>query len=106
MLFEPATCSPTIDAANPNAEFTFEPVPNGRRANMGHTSGTTDATPSLPDVNGDNFIDGIDVLHIALSFASMNGDSHYAELADVNQDNAVDGLDLTEVSKEFGTGCD
>ncbi len=102
----PAECSPTIDAADPGLDFSAEPAPDGGRANMGHTGGTTAATPSLPDLNGDGVVDGIDMLRLSVSFGSTSADARYNSSVDVNGDGSVDGDDLALVAPDYGMSCD
>jgi len=53
----PGVCSPTIDAADPLADFSAEPEPNGGKANMGHLGGTVGATRSFLCVETCNGVD-------------------------------------------------
>jgi hypothetical protein len=58
--------SPCIDAGDPNADFSDEPVPNGERINMGAYSGTAyasmkDIPNPFPDINEDGIIDVMDL---------------------------------------------
>jgi hypothetical protein len=98
-------CSPTTDAADPAADWSLEPQPNGGRANLGHLGGTADATSSLPDVNGDLLVDGVDVLRIATAFASTAAQARYYAAADLDRDGDVDGDDLAYVAARFGRDC-
>jgi hypothetical protein len=102
----PAECSPTIDTADPGLDFSAEPAPDGSRANMGHTGDTSAATPSLPDLNGDGIVDGIDMLRLSVSFGSDSADARYNSEADVNSDGSVDGDDLALVASDYGLSCD
>jgi hypothetical protein len=108
LTYEPQPCSPTIDAADPSIDWSLEPQPNGGVANMGHTGGTAMAVSgySSIDINGDGFVDGIEVLRIATSFGSMLGMGHYSVAADLNRDDLVDGEDLAFVSTLFGQTCE
>ncbi len=101
----PDVCSPTIDAADPAEPFDLEPEPNGRRANQGHLGDTAGATPSLPDVNGDRLVDGVDVLRIASAFASTSTSPRYLAAADLDRNGIVDGDDLAYVAARFGRDC-
>ena len=101
----PQACSPTLDAADPGLDYSLESPPNGGRANMGHSGGTADATPSLADLNGDAVVDGIDVLRLSVSFGSSTGDPRFDAGLDVNGDGMVDGDDLAYVADEFGDSC-
>jgi hypothetical protein len=103
--FVPGICSPTIDAADPAEPFSDEPDPDGQRANMGDLGGTPSATVSLPDPSGDSLVDGIDILRIATSFASVLGDGWYSSDADVDKNGEVDGNDLSFVAAYYGTSC-
>ncbi|NOX88070.1 MAG: T9SS type A sorting domain-containing protein [Calditrichaeota bacterium] len=52
MSFKIDVSSPTIDAGDPNDDFSQEPEPNGGRINQGVLGGTPMATPSLqPRIN-------------------------------------------------------
>jgi len=101
----PDICSPTTDAADPAEVFDLEPQPNGGRANLGHLGGTADATPSLPDVNGDLLVDGVDVLRIASAFASTAAQARFYAAADLDRNGIVDGDDLAYVATRFGKDC-
>jgi hypothetical protein len=103
--FLPDVCSPTIDAADPAADFSAEPAPNGQRANMGHLGGTSGAAGTLPDINGDDVVDGVDLLAIATSFASVSSSSWYSAAADLDKDLDVDGDDLAFVAAYYGRAC-
>lgn len=61
----------------------------------------------LPDVNGDGFVDGIDVLRIAVAFASNVGQPRYSAFADLDGDGMVDGVDLALAAamRDFAMGC-
>lgn len=104
-VYEPATCSPTIDTADPAFDFSLEAKPDGGRANMGHTGGTPDSTSSLADASGDGTVDGIDVLRIAVAFGSSFGDPRWDGNADLDSNNLVDGNDLSYVAGDFGQIC-
>lgn len=112
-FFFPLLCSPTIDAGDP-AEGTFlgqgglqeERQPNGRRANLGHTGLTLNATITLPDATGDALVDGADVLRLATSFASISTDAaRYNASADLDRDGDIDGNDLAYMAASFGKAC-
>lgn len=99
-------CSPLIDAADPAADYSQEGQPNGGRANIGHQGGTASSVGGLADVNGDDIVDGIDVLRIATSFASTPSDpSRYLAAADLDANGIVDGFDLSYVGAGFGDTC-
>ncbi len=101
----PDTCSPTIDAADPAADYSQEPELHGGRANMGHLGGTSAAVQSRADVNRDRIVDGVDILRIAVSFGAYRGASRYVEAADLNRDDVVSGTDLAFVASQFGSRC-
>ena len=105
VTFVPATCSPTIDAADPAFDVGEEPGPNGGRANMGHTGGTAEAARSLADASGDGFVDGIDVLRLSVAFGAASGQPRYNAAVDFNSDNIVDGADLALLAADFGEVC-
>ncbi len=106
-LSVPSICSPTVDAADPAADFSLEPEPNGDRANQGHLGGTADAVQTLPDASGDRIVDGVDVLRIASAFASDLAltPARYFAPADRDNDGDVDGDDLAYVAAFFGRAC-
>lgn len=100
-------CSPATDLADPEVDFSSEPLPNGLRANLGHLGGTVTATPTLPDLNGDRQIDGMDLLRIAAAFASdraLAPERFYAP-ADLDGNGLVDGDDLAFMAAFFGFEC-
>ncbi len=101
----PAQCSGSVNRGDPALPFSAEPSPNGNRVNIGHLGGTSSATTSLADVNGDFSVDGVDVLRIATSFASSTGQPRYLIGADIDRDGQVDGDDLALVATQFGTSC-
>jgi hypothetical protein len=101
----PDVCSPAIDGADPAADYSQEPQPNGERANLGFLGGGPEATRILPDTNGDGAIDGLDILDLAVAFASGPGDPRYSVSADIDLNDFVDGLDLAQVAARFGTVC-
>ena len=113
LLLLPAACSPTIDAADPSLEFADEQAPNGARANMGHTGGTEAATASLADLNGDNLVDGIDVLRVSVAAGTSandpndpdDDDPRFDESVDTDSSGDIDGDDLMFVGIEFGSSC-
>jgi len=113
LLLLPAACSLTIDAADPALDFVAEQAPNGARANMGHTGGTADGTASLADLNGDNLVDGIDVLRVSVaSGTSVNDpddptddDPRFDASVDTDSNGMIDGVDLMFVTLEFGQSC-
>ncbi len=105
--FSLGLCSAAIDRADPEADFSLEPQPNGQRANLGDLGGTAGATPTVPDLNGDGQVDGIDVLGIAAAFASdrqLTPQRYYAP-ADLDGNLIVDGEDLAYVAAFFGFAC-
>lgn len=104
-LWRVGPCSPTVDAADPGLDFSLEPMPNGGRANMGHTGGTTLATPGLADPSGDASVDGVDILKLSVAFGTSTGAPRYDPAADLNEDGVVDGADLALVAGDFGRSC-
>lgn len=107
--FVPLECSPTIDAADPftaDVDASAEPAPNRGLPNMGHTGGTADAQTSLPDVNGDGVVDGIDVVRLAAAFGSSFGQARYDAAADMDGNDSIDGTDLAFVATSgYGDVC-
>ncbi len=112
-LHVPLLCSPTIDAADPtegtfasDGKLSSEPQPNGRRANQGHLGNTANAVRTFPDVNGDQRVDGVDVLGIAVSFASTSSQpTRFNPKADRDGDGDVDGEDLSYIAGFYGQVC-
>jgi len=79
---------------------------------MGHLGGTPSATGTLPDINGDNVVDGVDLLAIATSFASDTSRAWYSAAADIDKEPDpismlldVDGDDLAFVAAYYGRVC-
>lgn len=101
----PGICSPTIDAADPQADVGEEPEPNGGTANLGHTGRRSTAQRTLADVNGDRRVDGMDALRVARALGSEEGDARYVAAADLDADGDVDGDDLSYVVAAFGDTC-
>ena len=104
-LFIPGECSPTVDAADAGTAFFLEPAPNGGRANMGHTGNTDAAQTGLIETNGDNVVDGRDILTLSAAFGSSNTDGWFDALADADDDGDVDGDDLARIASDFGKSC-
>ncbi len=101
----PAACSPTLDTADPSLPFAAEAAPNGGRANMGHSGGTAQATPSLADPNGDGIVDGVDVVRLSVAFNALAGQPRYNVAVDFDSSGQVDGADLAFLAGDFGESC-
>ena len=54
------------------------------------------------DVNGDNRVDGTDLILFGLHFGALRGTAAYSAAADLNSDGAIDGLDLAILAANFG----
>jgi lysophospholipase L1-like esterase len=54
------------------------------------------------DLNEDGRVDGLDLIALARSFGSSNGESRYQRYVDINRDNRVDGEDLAILAQNFG----
>lgn len=54
------------------------------------------------DLNGDNRVDGADLVIFALHFGAVRGDAAYIATADLNSDGKIDGLDLAILASNFG----
>ena len=54
------------------------------------------------DVNGDNRVDGMDLILFGLHFGALRGTANYSAAADFNSDGVVDGLDLAILAANFG----
>jgi len=87
-------------------------MPNGFHANMGHLGNTAGAIATLPDVNLDHQVSGIDIVLISNSFGAMQPtakivlpDTRYLLNLDINQDGVIDGEDLAFVAAYYGTDC-
>jgi hypothetical protein len=104
-LFLPLLCGPTIDVGDPAIDAALEPVPNGGRVNLGHLGATAGAARTFPDVNADGSVDGLDVLGIAVSFASISPDPRYFTAADRDLNGLIDGEDLAIVTAFYGQSC-
>lgn len=104
-LFLSLICGPTVDLGDPAIDPGNEPLPNGGRVNMGHLGNTAGATRTIPDINGDGTVDGLDVLAIAASFASLTGDPRFIPAADRDLNGAIDGNDLAFVSAFYAQSC-
>jgi Dockerin type I domain len=104
-VFVPAYCSVTIDAGDPAAGTLDEPQPNGGRVNLGHLGGTAAAIQTLPDVNGDGAVDGLDVLRLAVGFNAGSMDPRYDAAADLDRDGLVDGMDLSYLAAFYANAC-
>ncbi len=100
-------CSAAIDTADPAADYSTEPQPNGGRSNLGHLGGTASAKPTLPDLDGDGQVDGKDLLWVTTAFASDRAltPARYFAPADVDLNGTVDGDDLAFVAAFFGLAC-
>ena len=101
----PAACSPTLDTADPALPFVNEAAPDGGRANMGHTGGTAQATPSLADTDGNGIVDGVDVVRLSVAFNSTAGQARYNAAADFDSSGIVEGPDLSFLGADFGKSC-
>ena len=101
----PQVCSPAIDGADPAEAFSNEPQPNGGRANAGRYGDTSKAVTILADTNGDNAVDGLDILALAVAFASSSGEPRYDLSADLDLEDGVGGSDLSLVGAHFGVVC-
>ncbi len=104
-LFLPRLCGPTVDQGDPAISPANEPLPNGNRVNLGHLGNTTSATRTLPDLNGDGTVDGLDVMGVAVAFGALSTDPRYFTAADRNFDDIVDGNDLAFVSAFYAQTC-
>ncbi|HEY4592948.1 MAG TPA: GDSL-type esterase/lipase family protein [Thermoanaerobaculia bacterium] len=54
------------------------------------------------DVNGDNRVDGMDLVLFGLHFGALRGTASYLAAADFNADGQIDGLDLAILAASFG----
>jgi hypothetical protein len=112
-FYVPLLCSASIDAGDPLegtrdsvGRLTSEPQPNGGIVNLGHLGNTPNAPRTFPDVSGDGIVDGVDVLRIASSFASISSQpTRFNPAADRDRDGDVDGDDLSYVAAFYGQAC-
>jgi hypothetical protein len=64
-----------------------------------------------PDINEDNQLDGVDLLHLAVAFGAQSHeaptapDARYDASADFDRNGVVDGNDLSILSPDFGRVC-
>ena len=58
-----------------------------------------------PDVTGDDEVDGIDVLDLAVSFGAQTGDARFDASADLDRDGLVGPDDLTPMAGDFAEVC-
>ena len=104
--FLPTQCSPTIDVIpTGSAEPGVEPEPNGDAFNLGHTGGLMTATKTLADVTGDGFVNGLDILRLALAFNAPPGSAREDLTVDLNEDLRVTGEDLALMCANFAMSC-
>jgi len=110
--FVPGLCSPAYDVGSCNsdpAQICFSdddcdlPTPgNGvsgcNREGAGYYGS--------PDINGDDALDGVDLLRFSSAFGTTDGvDLRYTSEADVDGDGLVDGNDLPFIAPLFGQEC-
>jgi hypothetical protein len=112
----PDVCSLTIDAGDPDAVYTEEcqaidpdtgpyyHCANGGRANQGHLGGTVDATRTLPDITGDRWVTGADLLELSTAFGAASGD-RFISTADFDHTDLIDGADLAILEADYGQYC-
>jgi hypothetical protein len=68
------------------------------------TGGFWAVPPGQPaDVDGDGFVDVVDLLYFVDSFGWLEGDPAYSPACDFNDDGAVDVVDLLILVEFFGT---
>jgi len=95
--------SPGIDAGEPNADWTGELWPNGRRKNVGAYGGTAQASMSLSpagnkaDFNHDGMVDSEDLA----SFVERWLVEDILLPQDINHDNQVNARDFAEFLEEW-----
>jgi hypothetical protein len=59
--------------------------------------------PPIPgDINGDGYVDVVDLLYLVDAFGSVTGDTNYDPDADFNNDGSVDVVDLLILVENFG----
>jgi hypothetical protein len=94
-----AVTSPCIDAGDPNAAWTTEPWPNGKRINLGFYGGTRQASmsgnPSDFDLSGKVDLADFSQL-VELWLNDLPSDIH-----DLNNDGRIDLLDLEQFSRQW-----
>jgi len=95
--------SPGIDAGDPNADWTGELWPNGKRKNVGAYGGTAQASMSLSpagnkaDFNHDGMVDSEDLA----SFVERWLVEDILLPQDINHDNQVNARDFAEFLEEW-----
>lgn len=99
LWIQDAVTSPCIDAGDPNAPWTAEPWPNGKRINFGFYGGTPRASmngnPADFDLNG--IVDLADFSQLVeLWLNDLASDYH-----DLNRDGRIDLLDLDLFSRQW-----
>ncbi len=91
--------SPCIDAGDPNADWTEEPWPNGKRINLGFYGGTSQASMSgnPADFDGSGKVDLGDLSELVERWlGDLPSDIH-----DLNKDGRIDLLDLEHFSRQW-----
>ncbi len=97
--------SPCIDAGDPNSDYSAEPIPNGRRIDIGAYGGTPQATKSMAcmDLTGDYRIDLQDLSELAAVWDTDNPTADIAPSPD--GDGRVDYGDLQLLAENWLEGA-
>lgn len=111
-LYVPLLCSPVTTAGDPadgtfeNGVLVSEGQPNGGIVSIGHLGNTDGAVRVFPDINGDDIVDGVDLLRVASSFASTSSQvDRYNPDADRDKDGKVDGNEISYIGAFYGQAC-
>jgi len=100
-----AVTSPCVNGGDPPSDYSSEPFPHGRRANIGAYGNTPEASKArwiIPgDADGDSGVTVLDLLFIRnlLGQSAATGDTWWA---DVNDDGRINVLDLIFVRNRLG----
>jgi hypothetical protein len=95
--------SPCIDAGDPNADWTEELWPHGKRINMGAYGGTSQASMSEStdgngaDCNNDGTVNAVDMLVLLQNW--LRKDVLLA--VDINRDKVVNFFDIAEMTRNW-----
>ena len=86
--------------------FSLATASNEPLANQGNNAASAVVfVGGCPDINGDGFINGLDLNVLSLAFFTTIGHPAYNPLADLNSDGAVNALDLNTLAVRFGDVC-
>ncbi|MEJ5259599.1 MAG: right-handed parallel beta-helix repeat-containing protein [Anaerohalosphaeraceae bacterium] len=95
-ILDPVT-SPCINAGDPNDDWSAEPWPNGKRADIGFYGGTAQA--SLYGNPADFTVDGAVNLADLSEWVENWLSSHFSAIYDLNKDSQINLLDFESLSR-------